>query len=129
MLSIDSFEIVFPKKKMPVSELSQLTGLSREMLLVYRSFYCLKYIPIFDGDNYDDFILSPLKILLEKIDKKYLIRYLIYVHTAGFVFPYGFSLFQRIKQKNLLNTSFSWEMTSYKCVSLFKVMEILNIIF
>src|SRR3990167_1668000 len=128
MVALERFEIFIPTTMIPVSTLSVLTNLPKEMLSLYRVIYGLKTIPIWCG-TIESFLLIPVTALLKSPVNISTIDFIIYVHTASFVAPIGKSYLNNIKHRFGLRDVMSFEMTMYKCVSYFKVLEILSIIF
>lgn len=128
MLSLDAFEIFVPDKRVSVLELERETALSSENLVIFRLIYGLSTISVWDSDI-ESLLEHPVNQLTNRHDNLSHIHYLIYVHTASFVAPFGDSYLRKMKEKIHCINAISFEMSMYKCVSYFKVLEILLVLF
>lgn len=128
MIYLDALDVFVPDFKMPVTEMTSQTGLSREMLSIYKKIYGLNDIPIYNGGDLESFLSKPLTGLLSQYDKKSGIQYIIYVHTTGIILPYGNAMLQRLKNQLDLNHVIAFSMTLQKCASFFKALEVLTVL-
>lgn len=128
MLTLDAFETFIPQSRVPIIELGEQTGLSKEMLSIFRAIYGLKMISIYDQGNLESLIAVPLEKLLFFCNDISRIKYIIYVHTTGIVLPFGDAMIHRLKEKYNLESVMSFGMTMQKCVSYFKALEILTVL-
>ena len=126
MLSLESFSTFIPSKKVNVCLLQEETNLSKEMLLVFNQFYGLKKIAIYDEGGVFSLIeksLLTLKYDLSTID------YLIYLHTADWVLPYGDSILKKTQDWLGLTSCRAFELSYARCASYFAVLELLSRLF
>lgn len=128
MLALDQFEIFIPDSFLNILDLESETNLPKEMLSVFRLIYGLHKIPIW-RDGLDVLLSQPIDKLLQSNPDLKKIKYIIYLHTANWVSPYGDHLISRLKRKYNLHSAISFGMTMRKCVSYFQMLEIIPTIF
>lgn len=127
MLSLNHFETFIPESRISIASLEKETKLPKEMLAIYRTIYGLRKVPIWK-DSLESLLLPPLEKLFEKQHCAATIKYLIYLHTAPWILPFGDDLLQRIQKKFGLSHAIAWGSTQYKCVSFIKILEILSVL-
>lgn len=128
MLTLDQFEIFIPDNFLNILDLESETHLPKEMLSVFRLIYGLHKIPIWQN-NLDVLLSQPIDRLLQSHCDLKKIKYIIYLHTANWISPYGDHLISRLKHKYNMRSATSFGMTMRKCVSYFQMLEIISAIF
>ncbi|MCX7120555.1 MAG: hypothetical protein NTZ67_02070 [Gammaproteobacteria bacterium] len=129
MLSINQIEIAIPSKFVSIMDLERKTQLKKDTLLIYKLIYGLNEIPVYDEGNLFSLLKIPLEKLLSTMNNISKIKYLIYVHTTGVLLPFGESVLNKLKKTYQLDSAIAFSMTMQKCVSYFKALELLSVLF
>ena len=108
-------------------QLENETQLPREILSIFQLIYGLKTVSIW-RQHPELLIFGALEKILKCIPDKSRIRYLIFPHTAPFVIQNHDSYLTRIKNHFQLKNIMAFETCMYKCVSFFKILEMLPIL-
>ncbi len=127
LIGINAFDIFIPHNLVSIMRLEKETELPKTMLSVYRVIYGLNTIPIWTN-NLDELIFKPIEKIIHTGFDISSMDYLIFIHTASFLSLPTDSCLMRIQNKFAIRNCIAFEMSMYKCVSFFKVLELLSII-
>lgn len=126
MLALETFSVYIPNEKIMIENLGIETGLTPEVLRIYKLFYGLQTISVYKIGN----VFSLLKKVIDPIyfdDQT--IDYLVYLHTSDWVVPYGQSIVENLTKHYKWNALYSFELSFARCVSYFSLLELLQMIF
>lgn len=125
VLSLEKQTVFIPDDRLSVMDLELQTGLPKSMLSIFKLIYGLNTISIWKSD-----LKSLLKIPLENLFSDCMdqacVKYVIYVHTAGWVSLIDDSVEVYLKKYFSFSVAHIWESSLYKCVGYFKAVELLQ---
>ncbi|PIZ04940.1 MAG: hypothetical protein COY58_01355 [Gammaproteobacteria bacterium CG_4_10_14_0_8_um_filter_38_16] len=130
MLHLNQLAVLVPEKRVSITTLQEETQLPSVMLSIYRTIYGLRTVPIWDSST-ESLLSAVFEKLLKKmhsVNSVNSVKYLIHVHTAKWLFPFGDHVLSRLKKKWGFDLAMSWGSTQYKCVSFFNTLAILDLL-
>jgi 3-oxoacyl-[acyl-carrier-protein] synthase III len=126
VLSLDLFSTYIPPKKKELRFLQAETQLSCEMLRIFDVFYGLKKIAVYEEGG----VFSLIEKSLAQLSFDSLqIHYVIYLHTADWVLPYGDSVVERVQLIFGLKHCRAFALSYARCTSYFSALALLSRLF
>lgn len=102
-------------------------GLSKAQSKVYTRIYGLEKIPVATNIPMPEMILNPVRKLLNRADvDKEQLQFIIHVHTAKVIYPFGSSISQLIKQSLQLKNTIVFAMTMNNCIATLSAFDVIQ---
>lgn len=125
MFGLECFSTYIPERHCDILSLGDLTGLSHEMLQIFKVYYGLQFIPVAYDESFIDLNRKALNLLCEDFDVGN-IGLVLYVHTGSIVSPVGYSVFRELRSHLFSYNCLLISMTAYKCVGYFAALKLLG---
>jgi len=124
-LSLIDVITYIPEYRPLVSEIIDEVGITSVQAKIYERIYKLHSVPIAQESSQMEFLIRPIRVLLERypgIQER--VQLIIYAHTSAITTEFGASVIQDIKRDCGFDQALTFGTTLNKCVASIKALEI-----